>query len=91
MDVDGAPVQLRAQVVAEDLHVAREHDELDVESSTSSSSRASASGLVVRRHRQVVERDAVPLHERLVVAVVGHDGDDVDGQLADARSGTAGR
>ena len=59
------PGQPAGQRVAEHLHVAGQHHELHLEAVHElAAARASAAGLVSRRHGHVEERDAVPLDER---------------------------
>ena len=72
----------------EDLHVAREHDEVGVVAAQ----HAEQLGLRARRassgvDRQVVVRHAVEGGERRVVGVVADDGDDLGRQLAGAPAG----
>jgi hypothetical protein len=67
VDVDRAALQPRAELGAEDLHVARQHHQVDARASTSASMRCSCARLVAARsggQRQVVEGDAVAVGQR---------------------------
>ena len=82
MDVDGAPCQLAAQVVAQDLHVARQHhqfctfglDDLVLP----------GFGLLFggRRDRDMVKRHVVTRGQLVKLAVVAHDGANVQREQA---------
>lgn len=85
MDVDDARrAHARTQRAGEDLHVAGEHDEVDVVRFDELEDRLLLRLFRRRGHGQVVERDAVAGGERFCVAVVADDDGDFDGQLAAA-------
>lgn len=64
VDVDGAPGQVVAEVVGKHLHVAREHNEFDVELRHQREQLRLGVGLGVRGDRDVIKGDAVKLGER---------------------------
>ena len=72
MDVDRLAGQRAAGLVGEHLHVAREHDEVDVERRRPARAARLGVRLGLGGDRHVVVRHAVRLHERLAVGVVGH-------------------
>lgn len=82
VDVDHPTWQGGAHGGGEDLHVAGQHHQLDVE--LLHQGEEPGIGLVAGggRDREVVEGDVVPLGQRGQVGVVGPDGDDVDVELA---------
>lgn len=82
VDVDHPARQGGAHGGGEDLHVAGQHHQLDVE--LLHQGEEPGIGLVAGggRDREVVEGDVVPLRQRGQVGVVGPDGDDVDVELA---------
>ena len=57
VDVDGSTVERDAQVVAQDLHVASEHDEVDPLASHHVEDASFLFDAGLGRHREVVERD----------------------------------
>ena len=80
VDVDDPAGQAPAQIVGQHLHVPGEDDELHVELVHQCGEPRLGRRLGRGAHRHVVEADAVELGERAQVVVVGHHGDDVDGQ-----------
>ena len=80
VDVDHPAGQLVADPVREDLHVARHHDELDVERRHQLQQPVLGLHLRRGRHGHVVERHAVELGDRGEVGVVRDHPDDVDRQ-----------
>ena len=81
VDVDHPALQPSAQVVGQDLHVPRQHDELDVELLDELEQPGLGLRLGRRRDGHVVERDAVEAGQRLERGVVGDDGDEVDREV----------
>ena len=93
VDVDAAARQEARQIVGQDLHVAREHDE---SAPVSVDQRLDLRFLLAawcRADRQVVERDVAEIDVlvKRLARMVGDDADDVHAQFADAASGRADR
>jgi hypothetical protein len=84
VDVDRPALQPRAGLVGEHLHVAGEHDQVDVQLLDECEQPLLGVGPAVGGDRDVVERHPVGGRERLQVGVVGHDRRDLDLQRADA-------
>lgn len=82
VDVDDPAAHGGAQGRGQDLHVAGEHDELDVVRLNQLQDLGLLLGLGVLGDGEVVELDAVAPGQGLVLGVVGHDDGDVDAQLA---------
>jgi hypothetical protein len=81
VDVDDLPRVVLAQLGRQDLHVAGQHHHVAFGFAEQLRHLGVGGGLVVRRHRHVVEGDAVPLHEAAEGFVVGDDAGDLDVQL----------
>ena len=88
VDVDGPATQELAELGRQDLHVARQHDQVDAQLTDELFNlqlllalgfEAGAGGQL-----QVMEGDAVALHQLGEVGVVGHDGRDIHPELAAA-------
>ena len=84
--VDGPPAQVPAQVVGQDLHVAREHDEVDLVLLDALHEPRLGLRLGVGGDRHVLELEAVGLHEWLGIEVVGDDQGHLDLQVAGPRA-----
>ena len=80
VDVDDAALHGAADLVGEDLHVARQDDELNVLGGDQVEELALRLGLRVLRDGDVEEGDAVELGDRRQVRVVADDRDHVNGQ-----------
>ena len=80
MDVDDVAAQLLAQGLREDLHVAREHDELHAELVHEPQQLGLRLRLGVLGDGDAVEGDAVELRDGPQVLMVAHHADDVDRQ-----------
>ena len=91
MDVDRPARELRAQRLRKHLHVARQHDQLDVLLLDDFEQPPLLLLLGLGRHRQVVEGNVVARGELVEGAVVRDDGRDLDGQRADRDAGRANR
>jgi len=84
VNVDGPPAQLRAQLIGENLHVAREYHELGARGVDELHEPPFLRQLVGGGHRQVEERQVVPVRGRLECRMVGDHRRDVHLQLAGA-------
>ncbi|MCY1539115.1 hypothetical protein D9M68_746860 [compost metagenome] len=84
MDIDRAPGQLRAQILRQDLHVARQHHQLGTGLCDDLQQPCFLRGLVLRGHRQVVEGNPVPVGQGLEIRMVGDDGRHLHLDLAGA-------
>lgn len=80
VNVDDAALHGAADLVGEDLHVARQDDELNILGGDEVEELALRLGLRVLRDGDVEEGDAVELGDGRQVRVVADDRDDVDGQ-----------
>ena len=80
VDVDDAALHGAADLVGEDLHVARQDDELNVFGGDQVEELALRLGLRVLRDGNVQEGDAVELGDGRQVRVIADDRDHVDGQ-----------
>ena len=80
MNVDDAALHGAADLVGEDLHVARQDDELNVLGGDQVEELALRLGLRVLRDGDVEEGDAVELGDGRQVRVIADDRDHVDGQ-----------
>ena len=80
VDVDDAALHGAADLVGEDLHVARQDDELNVFGGDEVEELAFRLGLRVLRDGDVQEGDAVELGDGRQVRVITNDRDHVDGQ-----------
>ena len=83
VDVDRPALELPAQVVGEDLHVAGEDHQVDPLRPHDVEQRRLGLRLGLAGDRDVVEGDAVEVGDAREVGVVGDDRDDVEVQLAD--------
>lgn len=82
VDVDDAAGHGGAELGGQDLHVPRQHDELDAVLGDEVQDGGLLLGLGVLCHGEVVEGDAVRLCELGVLRVVGHDQRHLDAELA---------
>ncbi len=82
VDVDGTPGQFAAQVVAQDLHVTRQHHQLGAFSLDDLVLLGFGLRLVVFGHRDVVEGHVVAGRQLVKLTVVADDGADVQRQQA---------
>lgn len=82
VDVDDLAGHDLAEFRGEDLHVPRQHDEVDLVGVDEFEDPGFLLGLGVLGHGEVVEGDVVGLGERFEVGVVGDDQGNVDGELA---------
>ncbi len=84
MDIDAAAFQLPRQVVAQDLHVARQHHQVGLVFADQVEELRFLGRLVGLVDRQTDIGNAVPLDEGAHVVMVGHDAGDIDRQQARA-------
>jgi hypothetical protein len=80
MDVDDRRTDAIEEVARQDLHVAREHDEVAASAQQLEQARLGLR-LRLRRDRHMVERQAIGLYVRAQVLVVGRDQDDLRVEL----------
>ena len=86
MNIDAAPFEVRAGIRRQDLHVARQHQQLRIHLLEQLDDALLLLGFATIDHRQVVKRNAVPLGEAAQILVVGDDRDDFNGQRSGAVS-----
>ena len=82
MDVDGPARQFATQIVAEDLHVPRQHHQLGAFGLDHLIGFGFGLHLGGSRHRHVVKRHVVTGGQLVEIAVIGNDGADVQRQKA---------
>ena len=81
VDVDGASLELPADRLRQDLHVAGQHHQVDLVGVDQLEQAGVGLVLVLWAGGQLLEGDAVAHHQVAEVGVVGHHHRDVDGQL----------
>jgi hypothetical protein len=83
VDVDDAPGVVVAQIIRQDLHEAREHDEFHVLRLDQAADGGEAGGALVAVHRDLMERDAGMVGDAAAVRPVADDGGDFHRELAE--------
>ena len=86
VDIDHPPRQPLAHGGRDDLHVARQHDQIDIALVDFLHHALFLFGLAGRRDRQVQVLDVVGLRQPFRVGMIGNDQRNVDGQLAQAHA-----